>query len=66
MLDPNFDPMAILQSHEDTLNDLIKAHNELAQFTEQLTEKILQLENRVMSTEEELNRIYNYVGENLQ
>jgi prefoldin subunit 5 len=66
MLDPNFDPMAILQSHEDTLNDLIKAHNELAQFTEQLTEKILQLENRVMSTEQELNRIYNYVGENLQ
>lgn len=66
LLNNQFNPYDILQSHEETINNLIKAHNELAQFTEQLTEKIIQLENRVMNAEDELNRIYNYVGENLQ
>ena len=66
MFNRDFDPLAILQSHEDTLNDLIKAHNELAQFAENLAESNVLLMNRVESAESELNRIYIYIGENLQ
>lgn len=65
MLNSEFDPYNILQSHESTINDLVKAHNELAHFTEQLTKKIMQLENRINTAEDELNRVYNYIGEHL-
>ena len=73
MLNPEFDPYQILEHHEQVLNELIIAHNEragiterLAQLTEALADQNNQLIERTERLEDELNRIYNYIGEKIK
>lgn len=59
----DFDPYEVLQQHERGLNQVIKAHNELAAFSEELLEKIVLLETKCAHNEQEINRLYAYIGE---
>ena len=65
LLNSNFNPYDVLQQHEQTINRLIKSHNEVAQIVESLAENNMQLSNRLNDVEDELNRLYNYIGENI-
>ena len=51
MFNRDFDPYDILQSHEETVNNLIKAHNELAAFSESLAAELVTLNNRITHLE---------------
>ena len=65
MLNNEFDPYEILQNHENILNDLIQAHNEVAKLNENLAETVVLLNRRLEQVENELNKVYEYIGENL-
>lgn len=47
MFNPEFDPLEVLQEHEDTLNKLIIAHNEVANLTEELSQQLINLNTRI-------------------
>jgi len=65
LLNNEFDPYEILQNHENILNDLIQAHNEVAKLNENLAETVVLLNRRLEQVENELNKVYEYIGENL-
>lgn len=66
MLNHEFDPYDVLQEHEITINQIIKSHNNLAKLAEDLADQNNQLNERTIDLEEELNRIYLYIGEHLK
>ena len=63
MFDSDFDPLAILQKHELTLNDLINAHNEVAKLTEELAQSQQKLNMRLTQTEQLIYKINSYVDD---
>ena len=66
MLNRDFDPLGILEDHERTINDIISSHNNLAKLAEDLALQNNQLNERTERLEEELNRLYLYIGEQIQ
>lgn len=47
VLNNEFDPYDIIQNHEQTLAQLVKAHNEVANLAEQLAESLVILNNKL-------------------
>lgn len=43
----SFDPYEVLQNHESVINDLIKAHNDVARLQEDLAATVVKLNNRI-------------------
>ena len=66
MLNHEFDPLAILEEHEETINKIILSHNNLAKLAENLADQNNQLNERTERLEDELNRLYVYIGEQIQ
>jgi hypothetical protein len=54
----NFDPYDVLQQHEQTINDLINAHNEVARLAENLSESVVILNNKI-------DKLENFVLKNI-
>jgi hypothetical protein len=66
MLNRDFDPLGILEEHEETINKIILSHNNLAKLAENLADQNNQLNERTERLEDELNRLYVYIGEQIQ
>ena len=73
MFNTGFDPYEILQEHDVMINRLVKAHNagdtlirELTISNQKLSELLVHTNQRTEKLEEELNRLYVYIGEQIQ
>ena len=58
MLNHNFDPYDVLQQHEQTINNLINAHNDVARLAENLSESVVILNNKI-------DKLQNFVLRNI-
>lgn len=70
MIDPDFDPLAILEQHEHAINELVKAHNhqadllkqyglqhnQVAQIIDKYQRKLMQIEFELKNMKNEVKR----------
>lgn len=62
-INSQYDPYDLLQEHEVMISRLVKAHNAMDTVVTELTRNQIKFNSRIEQLEDELNRIYNYLGE---